>query len=715
MTTAIRQYGYLHMRSLMEKPKGGKYGTAGASYSLRLTHSELPKSPCFQLAELMFLRYVAAISLFVPLAAFSAEAPAPIDRPWNHEIVYSVLIDRFFDGDSNNNVPSGSDPELHDKTQQDVNKYHGGDLRGLEKAIQLGYFKDLGVTALAISSPIKNVWFSKGEGDAPKTGYAGDWPQDFLDVDPHWTSAKSSDDKTEYPDSRDGRLQHFKDFVAMAHANGLRVIQDVVLNHTGPVFYYDANGNGQFDVDSREEWTAPFKADGAYENAAWSDLPKWNAVKPEPGSPVKVLGREVKIDGVLAQLDSYGRRGYSDEALAKDEEGKQCDVFSRRDLNTTPGTPHFRKLVRDFVEIYAFYLEEIGVDGLRMDLLKQTHRAFWDEFTEKLRERIGPERAKRLILIGRVNDTDTTEIGKYTFRKDRREKDGATFDSVVNVPLTLGIREYLRQIVGPYGKASAMERAWASLLGRDEEGSKLHAAPGADGLLTRQKLVNQIEGADGSNRFLVPPVGEKQNILANALVLFSEGIPMLYYGTEAGIADAKGKIGKDAETGRLTLVPVGLVENFGYVRKKPAFEAVAALNALRKKLPSLQDGLFSPVWSDSSSSSTDDGVFGFLRYLRSEKGELGEFTLVVINASERPRSTSAGAERLRLTTRGGRPLLKEGQKLVRLPIPGLDGANPREQIIDVPWYDGKPQVELLLAPQTVNVYQVAKSPENGGK
>jgi alpha-amylase len=656
----------------------------------------------------MFSRPAAAISLFLLIAAFSAEASAPTERPWNQEIVYSVLLDRFYDGDSQNNVPSGSDPELHDKTQQDVNKYHGGDLRGLEKAIQLGYFKDLGVTTLAISSPVKNVWFSKGEGEAPKTGYAGDWPQDFLDIDPHWTSAKSADDKTEYPDSRDGRLQHFKDFVALAHSNGLRVIQDVVVNHAGPVFFYDANGNGQFDVDSAEEWAAPFKEGGAHENATWCDLPKWNAVKPEPSGPVTVLGRELKIEGVLTELESYGRRGYSEAAFAKDEEGKQCDVSSRRDLNTNPGTPHFKKLVSDFVEIYAFYLEEIGVDGLRMDLLKQTHRAFWDEFTEKLRERIGPERAKQLILIGRVNDTDTTEIGKYTFRKDRRENGGATFDSVVNVPLTLAIRDYLRPVVGPYGKASAVERGGAGLLGRGEEGSTLYSKPGADGLFARQKLVNQIEGADGSNRFLVPPVGEKQNILANALVLFNEGIPVLYYGTEAGIADAKGKVGKDAETGRLTLIPVGLVENFDHVRKKPSFLAIAALNALRKKLPPLQDGLFSPIWSDSPSSDADDGIFGFVRYLRSDSGELGEFTMVVINASERARATSAGAERLKIVTRGGRPLIKEGQKLVRLPVAGLDGVNAREQMIDVLWHGGKPQVELLLAPQTVNVYQVAK-------
>jgi glycosidase len=406
---------------------------------------------------------------------------------------------------------------------------------------------------------------------------------------------------------------------------------------------------------------------------------------------------------VLAELETYNRRGFSEAVLAKDEEGKQCDLFSRRDLNTQPGSPHFDKLVSDFVEIYAFYIEEIGVDGFRAELLKQVHRAFWDAFTARLRERIGEGRASQLILIGHVNDSDPAEVGKYTFHKDTSERDVATFDAVVNTPLSLAVREYLRPVVGPYGKASAVEKGLA-------QAPRVLAQRGADGIPARQKLVNQVEGSDAANRFRVPPVSEKQNILANALALFCEGIPCLYYGTEAGIADANGKVNKESESGRLTLIPNGLLENFDYIRKSRSFQAIASLIALRKKLAPLQDGAWSPLWTDSPSSDTDDGVFGFVRYVRSkEEGEAPEdFTIVVINASERPRATSAGAERLKLVSRSGRPLLKEGQKLVRLPVAGLDGPNVREQTINVLWHNDKPQVELLLAPQTVNVYQVAK-------
>ena len=66
----------------------------------------------------------------------------------------------------------------------------------------------------------------------PKTGYHGYWAQDFLDIDPHWTSRRTLDGAREYEDSRDGRMQHYKDFVTLAHAHGLKVVQDIVCNHT---------------------------------------------------------------------------------------------------------------------------------------------------------------------------------------------------------------------------------------------------------------------------------------------------------------------------------------------------------------------------------------------------------------------------------------------------------------------------------------------------
>jgi glycosidase len=305
-------------------------------------------------------------------------------------------------GDPANDVPPGSDPALYDRAQREIGKYHGGDFRGLEIALKSGYFHELGVTALWISPPVKNVWNSTYDLGGAKTGYHGYWAQDFLDIDPHLTSSHSHDGAREYPDTRDGRMQHYRDFVALAHVQGIKIVQDIVCNHTGPTFFYDANGNGKFDTGDKAEWVQPYKRDGNHENAKWADLPAWNQVHTEPAGPQTILGREVKTTGILAKLETYGRKGFSDGSLGKsDGEEVMCDFFSLRDIWTAPDSPHFDALVNEFVEIYAFYIYAIGVDGLRIDTVKHVHHEFWDAFTERLRARVGPERAKRLLLFGK--------------------------------------------------------------------------------------------------------------------------------------------------------------------------------------------------------------------------------------------------------------------------------------------------------------------------
>ncbi len=201
-----------------------------------------------------------------PSLRVTGHAGAPA-RPWNEDVIYFVMTDRFYDGDPENNQPAGSDPALYDPKQENIDRYQGGDFRGLELALENNYFNDLGVTVIWITPPVRNVWYSGNDLKGPKTGYHGYWAQDFLDVDPHLASRKSLDGKRKYPDSRAGRLEHYQDLVALAHRHGIKIIQDIVCNHAGPVFYYDADGDGEFDAEQKREWQQPFKEDGHYQDA----------------------------------------------------------------------------------------------------------------------------------------------------------------------------------------------------------------------------------------------------------------------------------------------------------------------------------------------------------------------------------------------------------------------------------------------------------------
>lgn len=552
--------------------------------------------------------------------------------------MYFVMTDRFMDGDPDNNTPLGSDPALYDPHQKDISRYMGGDLRGLEKALASGYFNDLGVTALWLTPVVKNVWRSGYDLGGWKTGYHGYWAQDFLDIDPHLTSAESLSGEP-YSDDTEGRMRHYQDFVKLAHSKGIKVIQDVVLNHAGPVFYYDTNGDGIFDVTKREEWLQPFLWDGYHASAKWANIPKWNAHRTQPDGPRELLGTRINTRGTLSRLESYGRKGFSNDSLAKsDGEEIMCDFYSLRDLWTAPDSEHFDELVDEFVEIQAFYLETVGVDGLRIDTVKHAHHEFWDAFTTRLRARLGPT-AKDKLIFGEVYDGNPAVLGRYTWRSDWPASNEPLLDGVLDFDTCFTARTYLRQAGKHFGSAAALEKSLITRTAINPADGRpfYNPNPGPDGLNSRQKMITFIENHDGINRFRVDGITERRNRLAQALVMTLPGIPCLYYGTEFALADKTGKIGEDSETGRLMFFPRRNAPTIMEVKNSASFTEIRALADLRERLPVFRSGDVIPLWVDSDSIAEDDGLFAFAR-----AGEDGEnFALVVINASDEARVTGA--------------------------------------------------------------------------
>jgi glycosidase len=125
--------------------------------------------------------------------------------------IYQVVTDRFFDGDPSNNDADGNYHPLRERGA------HGGDFKGLEQ--KLDYIKALGATAIWISPVLLNA---QGE-------YHGYAARDFYKVDPRW-----------------GTLADLQHMVAAAHARGLLVINDIVVNHGGDLVYSTDPGYGNF-------------------------------------------------------------------------------------------------------------------------------------------------------------------------------------------------------------------------------------------------------------------------------------------------------------------------------------------------------------------------------------------------------------------------------------------------------------------------------------
>jgi glycosidase len=631
-------------------------------------------------------------------------AKTDLHRKWNQDIIYFAITDRFMDGDPSNNVPTESDPDLYDSNQQDINKYHGGDLRGLELALQSGYFNDLGITAIWITPPVRNAWHSCFDMGGPKTGYHGYWAQDFLDIDPHLVSSISLAG-VPYTNDRDGRMQHYKDFVALAHRCNIKIVQDVVCNHIGPLFYYDDNHNGQFDAETKSEWISPFKDSGTYSNTTWINRPEWNLVQPTTTSSMKILGEPIAVTGVFEDFSVYGRKGFSDDSLGKsDGEEVQCDFFALRDFDTSKDSPHFDRLVDEFVEIYRFYIEEIGIDGLRMDTVKHVHHEFWDAFTQRLRSKLG-DRAKELIIFGEVYDGSPKALGKYTFRTDSKKNSAPCFDSLLNFQYCFCLREFLRTPDQSCGSSASLAKV-IQTMNLSGERSFYNETVGQDGLSARQKMINFFENHDGLNRFLSSKVDSFKQELATVLTMFVEGIPCLYYGSEFSLRDTDGVIGNDGETGRMTYCKTGGTTTLDEARQSGTFQLVRSMAELRTSSPVLTDGRCCSLSFDRPESEVDDGSFVVARYLRKRKNGPCECYVLFVNASNsKSTPASANGAAVQLLDPQGMPLLKKRQALVKVPIAShLDTSLPVR--LEVHWDKTIPSVELTIEPKSFGLYKV---------
>ncbi|MGB5849160.1 MAG: alpha-amylase family glycosyl hydrolase, partial [Ignavibacteriaceae bacterium] len=130
---------------------------------------------------------------------------------WGDAIIYSIMIDRFNDGDTSNN-----NPVLHPELSIKAN-YQGGDLQGIIDKLEEGYFDSLGVNTFWVSPIVDNTNIAYQEFPPPHryfTGYHGYWPVSAVDVEEHF-----------------GDMQLAKKFVGTAHNRGMNVLLDYIANH----------------------------------------------------------------------------------------------------------------------------------------------------------------------------------------------------------------------------------------------------------------------------------------------------------------------------------------------------------------------------------------------------------------------------------------------------------------------------------------------------
>ncbi len=517
--------------------------------------------------------------LFVLLACTD---PSPYGDPpvitnevddWRDEVIYQVLVDRFANGDVNNDLNV-----TYDSTN--LARYMGGDYQGILDRID--YLKDLGVTTLWISPVVVNV-----EEDAGSASYHGYWAQDFLNVNPHF-----------------GDMAKLRELSDTLHAHDMKLVVDIVVNHIGQLFYYDINRNGQPDITTFyetnggteetivTEWDPAWDARGiqGYTSLGesgpaplgWVHMPEINRVPPNPPE--------------LWNDDWYNRNGRvtnwddDEQVLLADFPGGLKDL--RTEL---PG-------VQDtMVDIYAYWLENANLDGFRIDTLKHVEHDFWQAFAGGIRDRAALLGKEKFFLFGESFDGDDALNGSFTMDQE--------VDSVVYFSQKFQVYDDVFKRGGP---TRNIERLLAA---RDENyGTSAHAR-GA-GLPPRDLLVNFIDNHD-IPRFLYDKDSLPALQSALTYLLTQDGVPCLYYGTEQGFAGGNDPANRE---------PLWLSN---YDTSGVLYRHISRLNALRREYVALRRGDLTLRWTtDRTGAEEDAGIVAFERSYDAER------VLVVINTND---------------------------------------------------------------------------------
>lgn len=130
---------------------------------------------------------------------------------WDDGVMYSIMVDRFNNGNTANDAPV-----KHDSIFVQAN-YQGGDFRGIIDKIEAGYFDSLGINILWISPVYDNPNTAFREYPPPHrwySGYHGYWPVNNFAVEEKF-----------------GTMEELKELVAKAHQRKIKVLLDIVAHH----------------------------------------------------------------------------------------------------------------------------------------------------------------------------------------------------------------------------------------------------------------------------------------------------------------------------------------------------------------------------------------------------------------------------------------------------------------------------------------------------
>ena len=521
---------------------------------------------------------VVALSFFSYSAA--AEDLTALARPTvrggaANSQIYFVMTDRFANGDTSNDeagltgfsAVTGYDPT-------DIGYFHGGDLKGLTS--KLDYIQGLGFNSIWITPPVKQRYV---QGDS--AAYHGYWGLDFTTIDPHL-----------------GTEEDFKNFVSQAHSRGIKVIVDIVINHTADVIKYKGDVYSYSSISEYPYKDCNKKKFDLNKFIGKANFPKLCAATSFPVPPiVSDKNKNIKAPAFLNDITNYHNRG---DSTFNGESSTFGDFFGLDDVFTEKPA-----VVAGWTKVWQDWITKFDIDGYRIDTAKHVNPEFWKVFLPAVLKTAASAGKSYFPIYGEVWDTDPNYLAKFV--TDYK------FPGVLDFAFQTAASKY-----ATYGNG---ERDLLDLFNQDDLYTT--ATTSAYGLTTF--LDNHDMGRIGmflqGNTEANPAQLLERANFANALLVLLRGGPATYYGDEKGMTGSGGdkaarqdmfptQVTEWQKEVRIGGAPIGNMSAFNILN--PIETSLSELQKLAEKYPALRSGTQQLRYAN-------DGAFAVSRYLNKEE------------------------------------------------------------------------------------------------
>ena len=463
-----------------------------------------------------FYLLVAVLTSFMLASTSVAAIPSqPSDKVGlAKELIYFVFPDRYLNGDTSNDNFPGYKPS-------DTAFFHGGDLKGLTGTCEAGdnglaRIKNLGFTAVWVTPLVVQ------QRPTPNgAGYHGYWGVDFLNIDPHL-----------------GTKADLIAFSQCAKKLGLKLILDVVTNHTGDVIRYK-DRDAYIPSDMVNE-----------KNPAWlNDLSNYHNV----GDISNCWG-----EGSCSQLgDFYGLDDIATEKLV---------VFN------------------GWAEVFGQWIKDYGFSGFRVDTARHVDNEFFKNWSPQINAAAQSVGIDGFTVFGEVWDVNPINLMNYIRRNKIQtvldfpfQRSATEFASGYSDAYTI---ENLFNYDDLYTTATSSASNMVTFLGNHDMGRA--------GKMIESKRINPAAE-------LLP-----RTLLGHSLMYLTRGIPSVYYGDEVGMTGTGSgsdqlarqdmfstKVNFWKTEKRIGSSPIGTGNSFDVTDKHPIANHLKVLATLRKANPGL--------------------------------------------------------------------------------------------------------------------------------